>query len=170
MALGLATGVRAIGPWAGMIVFLYLFAKVRSRAWTTAIAYFLVAGIVTYIAWPHLWGAPIQRYLEGLGVISNFPHYPGRVLFGGHLYNAADLPRSYLPILLNIQFTEPALLSIYLGLCVLVWTIVRKRLRTDLLLYIGLGFAFPLLALTGMIGKPPDKFGFGGRQRDAKTL
>jgi hypothetical protein len=146
VALGLATGVRAIGPWAGVIVFLYLFAKLRSRAWTTAFAYFLVAGIVTFLVWPRLWGAPIPRYLEGLGLISNFP-YPGRVLFNGHLYDSRELPRSYLPILLSIQFTEPLIVCVYLGLAVLGWQLLRSRLRTDLLLYIGLGFAFPLFGL-----------------------
>jgi hypothetical protein len=147
IALGLATGLRAIAPWAGVIVFLYLFVKIRSKAWTTTTAYFMVAGFVTYLVWPRLWDAPIPRYLEGLGVISNFPHYPQRVLFNGQLYGDTDLPHSYLPILLNIQFTEPYLLSAYIGLGVLVWRLVRDRLRTDLLLYIGLGFAFPLFAL-----------------------
>ena len=147
VALGLATAVRAIGPLAGVIVLFYLFVQVRSRAWTTAIAYFLVAGIVTYLAWPHLWGAPIQRYLEGLGIISNFANYPGQVLFNGHFYGASDLPRLYLPILLSIQFTEPLLLGIYVGLGILGWQLLRGRLRTDLLLYVGLGFAFPLLGL-----------------------
>jgi hypothetical protein len=146
VALGLATAVRAIAPFVGMIVFLYLFAKVRSRAWTTTIAYFLVAGVVTYLAWPHLWEAPIQRYLEGLGIISNFP-YPGRVLFAGHLYSASALPRLYLPVLLSIQFTEPFILSAYMGLVVLGWRILHDQLRTDLLLYIGLGFGFPLFGL-----------------------
>jgi len=130
-----------------VIVFLYLLAKVHSRAWTTAIAYFLVTGIVTYIAWPRLWGAPIRRYLEGLGILTNFPNYPGRVLFNGQLYNSSDLPRSYLPVLLNIQFTETFLLCAYLGLGILSWRLLRSRLRTDLLLYIGLGFAFPLFGL-----------------------
>ena len=147
VALGLATAVRAIGPWAGVIVFLYLFAKVRSRAWTTAIAYFLVTGIVTYVAWPRLWGAPVQRYLEGLGILANFPNYPGRVLFNGQLYNSSELPRSYLPVLLNIQFTEPFLVCIYLGLGILGWQFLHGRVRTDLLLYIGLGFALPLFGL-----------------------
>jgi hypothetical protein len=146
-ALGLATGVRAIAPLAGVTVFLYLFTKVRSRAWTTAIAYFLVAGVVTYLAWPHLWGAPIQRYLEGLGILANFTHYSGRVLFNGNFYGIRDLPRLYLPILLNIQLTEPLLLSVYAGLGLLGWRIVSSQLRTDLLLYIGLGFALPMLGL-----------------------
>jgi 4-amino-4-deoxy-L-arabinose transferase-like glycosyltransferase len=147
VALGLATGVRAIGPWAGLIVFLALLAKIRSRAWTTAIAYFLVTGIVTYLAWPRLWESPILRYLEGLGIISNFPNYAGRVLFNGHLYSIRDLPRSYLPVLLNIQFTEPLLLCIYIGLGVLGWRILRGPQRTDLLLYIGLGFGLPLFGM-----------------------
>ena len=147
IVLGLATAVRAIAPLAGVIVFLYLLVKVPSKALTMAIAYFLVAGIVTYIGWPHLWGAPISHYLEGLGVISNFTHYSARVLFNGSLYGIRDLPRSYLPILLNIQFTEPLLLSVYFGLGILTWRILHSQLRTDLLLYIGLGFAFPLFGL-----------------------
>jgi hypothetical protein len=146
LALGLASAVRAIAPFAGLIVVLYLVAKVRSRAWKPAIAYFLITAIVTYIAWPRLWDAPIQRYLEGLGIISNFP-YPGRVLFAGHLYGVSSLPRSYLPVLLSIQFTEPLVLGVYLGLGLLVWRLLRGQLRTDLLLYIGIGFGFPLLGL-----------------------
>jgi hypothetical protein len=147
IALGFATAVRAIAPWGGVIVFLYLFTKVRSKAWITGVAYFLVAGIVTYVAWPRLWGAPIQRYLEGLGILTNFPNYPGRVLFNGQLYSSSDLPRSYLPVLLNIQFTEPFLLGAYVGLCILAWQLLRGRIRADLLLYISLGFAVPLLGL-----------------------
>ncbi|MDQ3004391.1 MAG: hypothetical protein M3R47_03295 [Chloroflexota bacterium] len=147
LALGLATAVRAIGPVAGVIVVFYLFVRVRSRAWTTSIAYFLVAGIVTYLAWPRLWGAPIPRYLEGLGIISDFSNFPGQVLFNGRLYGISELPRSYLPTLLNIQFTEPLLLSVYVGIAILSCRILRGHLRTDLLFYIGLGFAFPLLGL-----------------------
>jgi hypothetical protein len=52
-----------------------------------------------------------------------------------------------LPVLLNIQFTEPFLFSFYLGLGVFVWQLLRSRLRTDLLLYITLGFVFPLFGL-----------------------
>jgi hypothetical protein len=147
IALGLATAVRAIAPVAGLIVFLAMFANVRARAWTTTIAYFIVAGVVTYIAWPRLWGAPVRRYLEGLGVISSFPHFPGRVLFNGELYGAEDLPASYLPVLLNLQLTEPLLLCIYAGLGALMWQMLYRRVRTDLLLYISLGFAFPLIGM-----------------------
>ena len=147
VALGFATGVRAIAPIAGLVIVLSLLARVRSRAWTTTIAYFLVAGIVTYLTWPRLWDAPIQRYFQGLGVISDFTHFPGQVLFNGRIYGATDLPRLYLPTLLSIQFTEPAVLGIYLGLGILVWRLLRDRLPLDLLLYTSLTFAFPLLGL-----------------------
>lgn len=153
IALGLATAVRAIAPLAGLIVILYLFVKIRSRGWPVAIAYFFVAGIMTYLTWPRLWDAPIHRYLEGLGMISNFSNFPGRVLFNGQLYGPGVLPRSYLPTLLNIQFTEPVILALYLGMAVLARKLLRDRLPTDLLLYIGLGFAFPLLGL--MLLKSP---------------
>jgi hypothetical protein len=147
VALGLATAVRAVGPIAGVIVVFSLLARGRSRAWATTAAYLLLAGIVTYLAWPRLWGAPIQRYLEALGIASNFSNFPGQVLFDGRLYGPTELPNSYLPVLLNIQLTEPALLCIYLGLGILIWQLVRGRVHTDLLLYIGLGFALPLLGL-----------------------
>jgi hypothetical protein len=147
VALGLATGVRAIGPLAGLIVICFLLTQVRSRAWGTAIAYFLIAGIVTYIAWPRLWDAPVQRYLEALGIASSFSQFPGRVLFNGQLYGASELPYSYLPVLLNIQFTEPAILCIYVGLGLLIWQLLHSRVRIDLLLYVSLGFALPLFAL-----------------------
>jgi hypothetical protein len=147
IALGLATGLRAIAPLAGLIVFLAMLAKVRSRAWATAIAYFAVAALVTYIAWPRLWGAPVQRYLEGLDVISSFSEFPGRVLFNGELHSSRDLPASYLPVLLNIQLTEPVLLSMYAGLGLLIWQLLHRGVRTDLLLYISLGFALPLIGM-----------------------
>ena len=147
IALGLATGVRAVGPIAAVIVILYLFADVRSKARSRALAYFVVAGVVTYLAWPRLWDAPIQRYLEALGIASNFSNFPGRVLFNGRLYGPSDLPNSYLPVLLNIQLTETALLCIYIGLGILIWRLLRSRVRTDLLLYLGLGFVLPLFGL-----------------------
>ncbi len=157
IALGLATAVRAIAPLAGVIVILYLFIKVRSRAWITTIAYFLIAGIVTYLAWPHLWAAPIQRYFESLGIASNFP-WSGKVLFNNHLYLASKLPRSYLPVLLNIQLTLPFLLLFYIGFGFLIWRLLRDKLKTDLLLYIGFGSILPLLGLIWLHSPLYDNF------------
>jgi 4-amino-4-deoxy-L-arabinose transferase-like glycosyltransferase len=147
IVLGIATAIRAIAPLAGVIVFIYLFLKTRSKSWTTGLAYFLVAGVTTYLLWPYLWAAPIQRYLQELTGASNFQNFSGQVLFNGQFYGIRDLPRLYLPILMNVQFTEPLVLGIYVGLGVLGWRLLRDRVRTDLLIYVGMGFAFPLLML-----------------------
>lgn len=152
IVLGIATSIRAVAPWAGAIAFLYLFTKVRGRAWATGIAYFVVTAIVMYLTWPRLWGAPLERYLQGIGSISNFSTAQ-HVLFNGHVYDSHDLPRSYLFTLLNIQFTEPLLLCTYLGIGVLAWQLLKSRVRTDLLIYIGLGFAAPLIGWE-LLGSP----------------
>jgi hypothetical protein len=147
VVLGLATSIRAIAPLAGLVVVFDLVTKLRTKGWAVAAAYFLVAGVTTYLAWPYLWASPFVNYLKEIGVISSFQHYSGRVLFGGALHGIRDLPLAYLPVLLSIQFTEPLVLGVLTGIGVLVWRLVRTGLRTDLLLYLGMGFAFPLFVL-----------------------
>lgn len=153
IVLGLATAVRPIAPLAGFIIVLYLIVKKVPGKWTISLAYFLIAGIVTYIAWPYLWESPILKYLESLGLVSNFPHFSGQVLFNGKLYGIRDLPYSYLPVLFNIQFTEPLIVAFYVGAVILGVTLLRDRVRTDLVLYLSFGFALPLFALV-MLNSP----------------
>ncbi|HEX5840301.1 MAG TPA: hypothetical protein VFY26_20855, partial [Anaerolineales bacterium] len=148
IVLGLATSMRAIAPLAGLIAVLFLLTKIRSRGWAQATAYFLVAAVTTYLAWPYLWASPIVNYLKEVGIITSFQHYSGRVLFAGELHGIRDLPPTYLPVLLSIQFTEPLVLGILTGIGVLVWRLLRTGLRTDLLLYVGMGFIFPLVTLS----------------------
>jgi len=44
--------------------------------------------------------------LESFQVMSQYP-WKGQVLFNGQYYSSTNLPLSYLPVLLAIQFTEP---------------------------------------------------------------
>jgi 4-amino-4-deoxy-L-arabinose transferase-like glycosyltransferase len=147
VALGLATAVRPIAPLAGLIVIIYLFVKKVPGKWIISLAYLLVAGIVTYLAWPYLWPSPILKYLESLGLVSNFSHFSGQVLFNGQFYGIRDLPYSYLPVLLTIQFTEPLILAWCVGMIVLGTLLLREQVRADLIIYLSLGFALPLFAL-----------------------
>ncbi len=144
VVLGLATSVRAVAPWAGVIACLYLLSKARPKAWATGVAYFLIAGIVGYLTWPRLWGAPLQRYWAGIHTISNFVDAQ-HVLFNGHVYPATGLPGSYIFTLLNIQLTETFLACAYIGIAILAWQLLRNRVHTDLLLYVLLGFAAPII-------------------------
>jgi hypothetical protein len=147
--LGLTISVRVLGPLAGLTVILYLLIKVRQRALPVIIAYLLWAGVATYLTWPYLWISPVNKYIESLTLMSNFP-WPGQVLFNKHFYPTNRLPYGYLPVLLNIQFTEPLLISFYFGFVVMLWNLFRKKVRVDLLIFVSLSFIIPLLLLIGL--------------------
>jgi len=103
---------------------------------------FVYAGIalaVMLITWPYLWPNPPARLIESLHVMSDYP-WPGRVLFNGQYYHSYDLPRSYLPVLLAIQITEPIW-----PLFILSFALLRKN--KYLLIITILWFILPLAAL-----------------------
>jgi hypothetical protein len=90
-----------------------------------------------------LWKGPIAVLLESLQMMSDFPlNTP--VLFFGDTYQPSELPRSYFPILLGLQLTEPALFLIAAGLVISVMIFIRNRQREPLLLFAG-WFLFPAL-------------------------
>jgi len=134
IALGLATAVRSIAPLAGVMVFLYLLFKVRSRAWPTAIGYFLVTGVSMYLTWPFLWKAPIANFFASLKTSSSFP-YRGTVLFMGNIYPTNQLPRRFFPTLLGLQLTEPALILIAIGFVISLYLFIKGKNREPLLLF-----------------------------------
>jgi hypothetical protein len=144
--LGLTTSVRVLGPLAGAIVILYLWIQIRQRSFPIILAYLLWTGLITYLTWPFLWLAPVANFNESLSFMSNFP-WQGEVLFNGEFYTASNIPITYLPVLLNIQFTETFIILWYLGLGFFIWQIFHKQIRVDLLLYISLGFFLPVVSL-----------------------
>ena len=146
--LGLTISIRVLGPLAGLIVILCWMYKARSKAFPMIAAYLLWAGLAAYLTWPYLWTSPVSRFIESLTIMSKFP-WPGRVLFNNHFYQPDRLPWEYLPVLLNIQLTEPLLLCFYVGFAAMLWSLLRKSLPFDYLAYVGFGFFIPLMALIG---------------------
>jgi len=157
LILGLTISIRVLGPLAGLIAILCWLIQARSKAFPVIVAYLLWAGLIAYLTWPYLWSSAVSRYFESLTIMSNFP-WPGRVLFNGHLYRPYKLPFEYLPVLLNIQFTEPLLVSFYLGFIGLVWSLLKKKVRLDLLAFVGLGFIIPLILLISLPMQLYDNF------------
>ena len=157
LILGLTISIRVLGPLAGFIAILCWLVKGRSKAFPVIAAYLLWAGLIAYLTWPYLWNSAVSRYFESLMVMSNFP-WPGRVLFNGHLYRPQKLPFEYLPVLLNIQFTEPVLVSFYLGFIGMVWSLLKKKVPVDLLAFVGLGFIIPLILLISLRMQLYDNF------------
>ena len=146
IVLGLTTSIRVLGPIAGLIVVLVLWIQIRNRAYPLMLAYILWAGLIMYLTWPNLWLSPVVNFYESLRLMSDFP-WQGEVLFNGEFYKAADIPMTYLPVLLNLQFTEIFMILWYLGFGIFVWHLIRKDVRADLILYIGLGFLLPIIYL-----------------------
>ena len=157
LILGLTISIRVLGPLAGLIAILCWLVLARSKAFPVIVAYLLWAGLIAYLTWPYLWSSAISRYFESLTIMSNFP-WSGRVLFNGHLYHPHNLPFEYLPVLLNIQLTEPLLVSFYLGFIVMVWNLLKKKMPVDLLAFVGLGFIIPLILLISLRMQLYDNF------------
>jgi len=139
IALGLTTSIRILGPLVGLLVAIYAWQKMGKKSWPMLFVYAGIALAVMLATWPYLWPNPITRLIESWHVMSQYP-WPGSVLFNGQYYRSFNLPRSYLPVLLAIQITEPVWPLFFLSLAVL-W---KKKY---LLIATFLWFVLPLAAL-----------------------
>src|SRR5271157_49374 len=139
IALGLTTSIRILGPLVGLLVAIYAWQKVGKKSWPMISVYAGIALAVMLATWPYLWPNPVARLIESWHVMSQYP-WPGSVLFNGQYYRSFNLPRSYLPVLLAIQITEPIWPLFFLSLTVL-WK--KKYLLIATLLW----FVLPLAAL-----------------------
>lgn len=152
LALALATATRVVAPFAAGLVIYYLLNKRGLPAILASIPYLLIAALGTYLLWPYLWYAPFARLWQSLTVMSNFPQ-PGIALFNGQIIPVGALPFFYLPELILIQITLPALLFIFVGL----WLYARQKVSQDqkslarmLLLWFGLPLAYGVLLTPSM--------------------
>jgi hypothetical protein len=144
--LGFCSAIRALGPASGLLVILYFLLKSGKKAITTILLYLCIGGVVTYLAWPGLWGNPIVNYFNAIRQSSDFP-WSDFVTFNGQQYFADNLPKIYLPKLISIQFTETALILILSGIVLSViegFNDSRKRLD---ILIIATWFLAPILQI-----------------------
>lgn len=141
--LGLAASIRILGPLAGVIVAFYAFRKMGKQAIPALVIYAAIALAAMYFTWPYLWPNPLGRFVESLQVMSQYP-WPGQVLFNGVLYESTDIPRSYLPVLLGLQLTEPVWALFFTGLAVAATGFIKRRKYIHLLVLTLLWFVLPL--------------------------
>ncbi len=139
IALGLTTSIRILGPLVALLVVIYAWQKGGKKSGPMLLVYAGISLGVMLVTWPYLWPNPPARLVESWHVMSQYP-WPGQVLFNGQYYHSADLPRSYLPVLLAIQITEPIWPLFFLSLA-LLWK--NKYLLIAMLLW----FVLPLAAL-----------------------
>ena len=159
--LGIAISIRVLGPLAGILVGIYAlsqFKKITIPILIKSLAvYAVLAILIALITWPYLWTNPLQKFIEAFGFMSDNPTQL-KVLFNGQLYQADELPRRYLPVLLSLTLTEPVLPLFLIGVLVSFWKkfkITRAdnwSLITDYLLLL-LWFLIPFTYV--IVSKPP---------------
>lgn len=143
ICLGLTISIRILGfAAAGIVLFYFAFVNFK-KVLRLSYGYFGIALSVSFLTWPYLWPSPIRNFLQGIYAMLKF-QWVGQVLFSGTYYTSNALPRMYVPQLLAMQLTEPALLLFVIGGLTLLSSRVRERFRNLLLLFLA-WFLFPLL-------------------------
>lgn len=142
LLLGLTTSIRVLGPAAGLLIALFFLLKAGRRAIPALFVYFAGAAVVVYLSWPELWGAPLSTFWGNLLTAAEFP-WTQKVRFNGLDFFPYELPRSYLPTLLAIQFTEPAVLLILAGMLVALYRFLRLPAERSYLALLGIWFFAP---------------------------
>lgn len=143
---GLATATRVLGF---SVLGLVALPIILGRRWSRVpllVAYSASAAAVCYAAWPYLHGAPIERLWESLTVVSRYP-WSGGVLFMGQILDPNALPWFYVPVLIGIQLTLPAILLATVGIGVGTLDALRtKRRRAEVAALIA-WLAVPIAAV-----------------------
>jgi hypothetical protein len=144
--LGLTTSIRVLGPLAWIMVAAYALHRQGRKSVPALLVYAVVAAAIMYLTWPYLWPDPFGHFVESVRVMAEYP-WQGAVLFDGTMFGSTELPRSYLPVLLGIQLTEPVWLLFAVGLALSIFDTVRRRpAGRALLLLTAVWFVLPLLA------------------------
>lgn len=156
--LGLTTCIRVLGPLAGLLIALYAFRQKGARALLMLGIYAFLAFVAMYATWPYLWPDPIGHLVESAGVMAKYP-WEGKVLFESVMYNSTDIPRSYLPVLLGIQLTEPVWVLFAAGLGLTALSVARKQENSRHLLVLSLvWFVLPVLGFIALRSPLYDNF------------
>jgi len=146
LILGISITNRTLGIAAGLYILFYLWVKRRSKFLSASIIYLGIALIVVYLTWPGLWGNPILWIFRSLLRVSTFS-WGGKVLFFGETISPNNLPVIYIPTLMSLQFTIPALILFFVGVTIFLLKNSEYELDKTLFFIIATWFFLPLLAI-----------------------
>ncbi len=143
IALGLTISMRILGFYAGLIVLFYFVFVNAHKALRLSYAYFGSALLVSFLTWPYLWSSPTENFIKGIYAMLKF-QWVGQVLFNGIYHPSNQLPSEYVPRLLLMQFTEPALALFVIGCAAILFPRMRQKYKGIVFLFLS-WFAVPLL-------------------------
>jgi hypothetical protein len=150
LTLGFTSAIRVLGPYAGVIVLVYMILRLRKKSLPLILPYGMISFLFVYIFWPFLWKSPFGNFIKTAVLMSDNPDII-RVLFNGSYYPSSNLPVLYLPTLITIQITESVIVLAGIGL-IYLFLRVRQRNFFLLLLITALWFLVPLVGV--MIFRP----------------
>ncbi len=130
LVLGITTSTRVLGPMAGLLIAVELFRRVRWKSLPVIFFYALAAIVVTFISWPYLWQNTTERFFEVFFHMAENPVGVG-VLFRGVVYDSKQLPVDYLPWLMAVTLTIPAVLTGLAGFVLLFVRFWKKMIPTE---------------------------------------
>jgi len=149
--LGLSINNRSLSITAGLFVLFYIWVKHRKIFLPACLVYLGLATIILYITWPGLWGNPVTGLIKSL--LSNTSYsWGGSTLFRGQEYKPEQLPLYYLPYLMGIQFTIPAIALGILGFIKAILDLINKSLDKTLFSIFTAWFLLPFVS--ALILKP----------------
>jgi len=155
--LGLATSIRIVAPFAGLLVSIYLLAKCGLKGLKSLTIYWGFAIVIAFITRPFFWDHPLERIWNSLRSSSNF-NFEGVFFFQGEIYSARNLPSFYSPTLIFSQLTEPLLLLLILGILVVVWKMIKGKMDRIKLALVAGWYLVPIVLVRVTKVTPYDNF------------
>ena len=146
LILGISITNRSLGLAGGLFILFYLWVKSRSKFISTSIIYLGISLLVVYLSWPGLWGNPIIGIFKSFLGVSTFS-WGGKVLFFGEPLSPNNLPAMYIPTLMSIQLTIPALILFFVGVTVSLVKRYRNELDTTLFFIVATWLFLPLMMI-----------------------
>jgi len=141
---GFAISVRETNITAGGMIGLYLLFKLRERSLLPLIVYTISAITMCLLSWPYLWYFGLQGFLDGMTAFADYPFVGGRVWLRG-VIPIEELPATYIPHTMLIQFTEPLVLLALAGIIIsLVYAWSKRLPRLDMFI-LSSWFFLPVL-------------------------
>lgn len=130
LVLGLTTSTRVLGPLAGLLIAIELFRRIQWKSIPLILIYAILAIIITMATWPYLWENTASRFSEVFFHMAENPVGVG-VLFRGVVYDSKELPVEYLPWLMAVTLTIPALILCITGLFSFIGGWIKKSLPAE---------------------------------------
>lgn len=151
--LASASATRVVGPLAGALVILIWIIRFKAKSLPAILVCGLLAFVLFYAQWPYIWQDTVKKLVFVIQHMSNNP-VGVNALFAGTIYDSRALPITYLPGLLGVTLTEPAIVLILVGIVIFPFGLARSPRKWEGVIVFG----WLLIPLAYVIWKRPPMY------------